>query len=134
VRPLSPCHPHAGGHETEVDVLEHVLQGRPGHLGRALPDVGVTAGAKPLGQRLADQDALVGLDHVQVLLVRVDCDRLRPGDLEVVEAVDGVVARPAASDDHDPRLPVELVLVDEPFQEFAFDLGVLECLVDDGLH
>ena len=100
---------HTGSDEDEVGVCEKALQSRSGHLGCTPADVGETAGSKAFGERLADKNPLVGLDHVQMLLVRVDRDRLRTADLHVVQPIDGVVACTAASYDDDTWLADHVV-------------------------
>ncbi len=100
---------HTCGDEDEVGVAEEVLQGGPGHLGCTPADVGEPAGSKAFGERFADKNSLVGLDHVQVLLVRVDRDCLRTADLHVVQPVDGVVARTAASYDDNAWLADDVI-------------------------
>ena len=109
-RPRAGSTAHAGRDEDKVRIAEQALEGRPGHLGCAPADVREPAGPKAFGERFSDKHPLVGLDHVQVLFVRVDRDRLCTTDLHVVKAVDGIVACPAASYDDNPWLAEEIVL------------------------
>ena len=90
---------HAGGHETEVDTFEYVLERAACHLCGAFAHRGVAAGAQAARERLADEDLGVRLYHLEVLLVGVYGYRFGTLDTDVVQTVDGVVARTATADD-----------------------------------
>ncbi len=123
---------HAGGHEHEVRFAEDLFDGALGHFGGALAHGGVAASAETLREGLADQDLRVGLDHLEVLFVRVDRDRVRAVDADVVETVDGVVTRAATADDDDARIAELVVLVVEVALLFGF--FVLDRLLNESLH
>ena len=91
----------AGGDEDHVRALERLLDLVAALVGRAVPDLGVRAGAEPARELVADLQLDVGVAHLQRLGVGVDRDELDALQARVDHAVDGVGAAAADADDLD---------------------------------
>jgi hypothetical protein len=89
----------ARGHEHHVSALQRFLDVVARFRGGPLPDVGVGAGAKPLGELVPDVELDVGVAHRERLGVCVAGDELDAAQAGVDHSIDGV--RAAAADSHD---------------------------------
>src|SRR6185437_17068472 len=90
-----------GGDEHHVRPAQGGLDAVVGILGGLAADLGVGAGAEPLGALTADVDLDRRVRHLHLLLVGVHGDELDPADAGVDHAVHGVAAAPADADDAD---------------------------------
>ncbi len=125
---------HAGGHKDQIGIAEHLFDRPLGHLRGAFAHRGVATRAEALGEGFADEDLCVGFDHLQMLFVGVDCDRLRAVDADVIQSVDRIVARTAGTDDNDPWIAKLVIIVEAGVHITILGLRVVEGVLYDILH
>src|SRR5690606_3305579 len=114
---------HTRGHEHHLGAAKHLVDFVAALIGRAFAAAGVTADTEPLGQLLADADAIWRLRIHEGLRVGVAGDERDARDLRADHAVHGIAAATADAHDLDvwqqlgvvldaqrPLLPVLLVL------------------------
>lgn len=93
----------------------------------------VATGTESAGQGFADENLRVGFDHLQMLFVRVDCNGVSALDTNVIQSIDGIVARAATADDDDPWI-AELIVVHVDIHISGFLFSVFEGVLYDILH
>ena len=94
---------HAGSDEDHLGIAENVLDVFARLIGGGAALLGVAAGAEPLGDALADADAVIRLAASESLRVGVDADEVDASDAGFDHAVDGVAAATSDADDFDRR-------------------------------
>ena len=95
---------HAGGDEDHVRAREMIADLVDHLLGRGAADLGLRAGAEPLGDREAHLDDALGLATGQRLGVGVGDDEFDALEAGLDHVVDGIAARAADPEHGDARL------------------------------